>query len=165
MNNMTLAVITLVKPILTERITTLVTQTLKMWARMMLMMKMMLMQIMKIIPLMVTLMQTTVKIILLMVPLMQTFLVMTMPEANDTGIDNVEATDADIYDADSNAADDSDDDNYDVSRNAKYGVSNDIYENDDGTDIINPDIDYPDDTDAYHDPIFCLVWSSVALLK
>ena len=165
MNNMTLAVITLVTPILTERITTLVTQTLKMWAGTMLMMKIMPIKLVNIIPLMVTLMQTTVNIILLIVPRMQTFLVLIMLEANDAGSYNVEATDTDIYDADSNAADDADDDNYDASRNAKYGVSNDIYENDDGTDIINPDIDYPDDTDAYHDPIFCLVWSSVALLK
>ena len=94
---------------------------------------------------------------------------LTIPEANDTGTDNVEATDTDaetdIEDADSNAADDADADNSDASTNNKDGVSDDIYYNDYGTDTNNSDIDDTDNTYYQHDPLLCLVWSSVALLN
>ena len=85
-----------------------------------------------------------------------------MPEANNSVTYNVEATDADIADSDSNAADNVGADNSDSIPNAKDGVSDDIDDNEDGTDTNKPDIDDPDDIDAQHDPIFCLVWSSVA---
>ena len=84
---------------------------------------------------------------------------------NDSGTYNVEATDADISDAEFNAADDPDTDNDDSSSNAKYGVINDIHDNDDGTATNNPDIDDPDDTEVHNEPLFCLVWYSVALLN
>ena len=70
-------------------------------------------------------------------------------KANDTGTYNVEAADTDIDDDDSNAADDDDADNADAITNAKDGV---IY-------------DVENDTDAKHDPLCCLVWSSIALIN
>ena len=115
--------------------------------------------------LMVTMMNKTVKMMALMVTLMQTVLVLTIPEANDAGTNNVEASDADISDADCNAADYDYADNSDAIPNFKNCVSDDIYDNDYGTDKNNSYIDDPDDTDAQHDPIFWLVWSSVALLN
>ena len=93
------------------------------------------------IPLMMTLTQTTVNIVPLIVTLMQTVLVLTIPEANDSVTDNVEAADADIYDADSSGAYYSGADNADSSNNSKYGVSNNIDDNDYVTDTINPYID------------------------
>ena len=91
---MLLAVMTPVKPILTEIIMTVMKQMLKIQARTIFMMTMMPMQTVKMIPLMVMLIHTTVKIIPLMVTLIQTALVLTIPEANDAGTDNVEAADA-----------------------------------------------------------------------
>ena len=114
---------------------------------------------------MVTLMQTTVKIIPLMVTLMQTVLVLKIPEANDIVTDNVKAADFDIADSDYNAADDDDADNADAIPNARDGVIDDIYDNDYGIGTKNSYISDPDDTDAQHKPIFCLVWSSIAWIN
>ena len=86
-------------------------------------------------------------------------------KANDSGIDNVEAADADIADADSNSDDDTDTDNSDASPNANYGFRDDIYNNDDCIEKNNPEMDDPDNTDAYHDPLCCLVWSRIALIN
>ena len=55
-------------------------------------------------------------------------------KTNDSGADNLEASDSYISDADSNAADDADTDNAVAIPNSKYGVIDDIYYNDDGTD-------------------------------
>ena len=148
-----LSVMTLVTQIPTEKITTLVTQTLTMWARMMLMMTMMPMQTLNTIMLMVKLTQTTVNIIPLMVTPMQTVFVLKIPEANYEGTDNVEVADSNIADAYSNSADDADADNAGASPNAKDDFINDIDDNDYGTYKNNPDIDYPGETDAQHDPL------------
>ena len=100
-----------------------------------------------------------------MVTPMQTVCVLKIPEANYDGTDNVEVADSDIADAYSNSADDADADNAGASPNAKDDFINDIDDNDYGTDKNNPDIDYPGETDAQHDPLCCLLWSSAALLN
>ena len=86
-------------------------------------------------------------------------------EANNSGTYNVEAADNGIVNSDYNSDNGADTDNADASPNAEYGVSNDIDDNDEGKDTNNPDIDDLDYTYAHHNPLFCLVWSSVALLN
>ena len=115
--------------------------------------------------LMVALINTTVKMMPLMVTLVKTVLVLAMPEANDAGIDNVEAADTDIDDAYYNATDDAEAENYEAIPNERDGVINDIDDNDEVTDTKNYDIDDPANTDTQHDPIFCLVWYRVDLIN
>ena len=74
-------------------------------------------------------------------------------KAGDSKTYNFEAADADTADPNYNAAYDADDDNADAITNAKYGVCSDTYDNDDGKETKNPDIDEPDDTDTQHDPL------------
>ena len=115
--------------------------------------------------LMVALINTTVKMMPLMVTLVKTVLVLAMPEANDAGTDNVEAADTDIDDADYNATDDAEAENYEAIPNERDGVINDIGDNDEVTDTNNYDIDDPANTDTQHDPICCLVWYRVDLIN